>query len=167
MPLNIRMQWNAGTACVSECVLKTLACGGLRIGPSKCNAPQTQEIDAKMMKMAGATHPNQKSTVVRTLGCTPKGLYGNTGFQEGFWVLGRVLGKGSQKGSDKRACLGFYNKKGLWEPPSEKGVSRKCLERPLKEYDPFGVRPKPITRMKFSFQIDWGDCSHSSEGSPR
>ena len=26
MPLNIRIQRNAGTACVSECVLKTLAC---------------------------------------------------------------------------------------------------------------------------------------------
>ena len=26
MPLNIHIQWNAGTACVSECVLKTLAC---------------------------------------------------------------------------------------------------------------------------------------------
>ena len=24
MLLNIRIQWNAGTACVSECVLKTL-----------------------------------------------------------------------------------------------------------------------------------------------
>ena len=35
MPLNIRTQWNAGTACVSECVLKTLACRGLRVGPSK------------------------------------------------------------------------------------------------------------------------------------
>ena len=35
MFLNIRMQWNAGTACVSECVLKTLACRGLRVGPSK------------------------------------------------------------------------------------------------------------------------------------
>ena len=34
-PLNIRIQWNAGTACVSECVLKTLACRGLRVGPSK------------------------------------------------------------------------------------------------------------------------------------
>ena len=33
--LNIRIQWNAGTACVSECVLKTLACRGLRIGPFK------------------------------------------------------------------------------------------------------------------------------------
>ena len=31
MPLNIRVQWNAGTACVSECV----ACRGLRVGPSK------------------------------------------------------------------------------------------------------------------------------------
>ena len=35
VPLNTRMQWNAGTACVSECVLKTLACRGLRVGPSK------------------------------------------------------------------------------------------------------------------------------------
>ena len=35
MPVNIRIQWNAGTACVSECVLKTLACRGLRVGPSK------------------------------------------------------------------------------------------------------------------------------------
>ena len=34
-PLNIRIQWNAGTACVSECALKTLACRGLRVGPSK------------------------------------------------------------------------------------------------------------------------------------
>ena len=32
---NIRIQWNAGTACVSRCVLKTLACRGLRVGPSK------------------------------------------------------------------------------------------------------------------------------------
>ena len=35
MPLNIRIQWKAGNACVSECVLKTLACRGLRVGPSK------------------------------------------------------------------------------------------------------------------------------------
>ena len=35
MPVNIRIQWNAGTACVSECVLKTIACRGLRVGPSK------------------------------------------------------------------------------------------------------------------------------------
>ena len=35
MPLNIRIQWNAGTACVSERGLKTLACRGLRVGPSK------------------------------------------------------------------------------------------------------------------------------------
>ena len=33
--LNICIQWNAVTACVLECVLKTLACRGLRVGPSK------------------------------------------------------------------------------------------------------------------------------------
>ena len=38
MPFNRRIQWNAGTACVSECVLKTLACRGLRVGPSKRRA---------------------------------------------------------------------------------------------------------------------------------
>ena len=35
VPLNICIHWNAGTACVSECVQKTLACRGLRVGPSK------------------------------------------------------------------------------------------------------------------------------------
>ena len=39
MPLNIlsitRIHWNAGAACVSECMRKTLACRGLRVGPSK------------------------------------------------------------------------------------------------------------------------------------
>ena len=35
MPLYICIQWNAGTGCVSECVLKTLACRGLHVGPSK------------------------------------------------------------------------------------------------------------------------------------
>ena len=34
MPLNIRIQRNAGTACVSECVLETLACRGLCVGVS-------------------------------------------------------------------------------------------------------------------------------------
>ena len=38
MPLNIRIQWNAGTACVSECVLKTLACRGLRVGRGKSSS---------------------------------------------------------------------------------------------------------------------------------
>ena len=38
-----RIQWNAGTACVSECVLKTLACRGLRVGPSKLRNMQTPQ----------------------------------------------------------------------------------------------------------------------------
>ena len=32
---NYRIQWNVGTACVSDCVLKTLASRGVRVGPSK------------------------------------------------------------------------------------------------------------------------------------
>ena len=44
LPLNIRIQGNAGTACVSECVLKTLVCRGLRVGPSKLERPIFREI---------------------------------------------------------------------------------------------------------------------------
>ena len=56
-------------------------------------------------------------------------------------VLGRVLGKGSGEGVLRRVlrrgpAMGFTVKKG-----SEKAVSRKCLERPLGEYAPLGVRP--------------------------
>ena len=74
-------------------------------------------------------------------------------FWEGF------LGKGSQKGSEKGACYGFYSKKGFSEGlgacykfcskkrvlrrGSEKGLSRRCLERPLQEYTPLSVRPSP------------------------
>ena len=51
-------------------------------------------------------------------------------------VLGRVLGKGSQKG----ACCGFHSKKRVLRRVlrrgSEKGVSRRCPERPLDEYAP-------------------------------
>ena len=42
MPLDIRIQWNAGTVCMSECVLKTLACRGLRVGPSKLKGLNAQ-----------------------------------------------------------------------------------------------------------------------------
>ena len=55
-------------------------------------------------------------------------------------ILGRVLGKGSQKGSEKGACYGLYSKEGS-EKGSEKGVSSGCLECPLGEYAPLGVRP--------------------------
>ena len=41
MPLNFHTQKNAGTACVSECVLKTLACRGLHVGPSIRRCPST------------------------------------------------------------------------------------------------------------------------------
>ena len=36
--------------------------------------------------------------------------------------------------------MGFTAKRVL-RRGSEKGVSRRCLERPLEEYDPLGVRP--------------------------
>ena len=55
MPLNIRMQWNAGTTCVSERVLKTLACRGLRVGPSKLSE-QKQWNHCKPRKQGGSAH---------------------------------------------------------------------------------------------------------------
>ena len=52
-----------------------------------------------------------------------------------FW--GRVMGKG--------ACCGFYSKKRVLRTVlrrgSEKGVSRRCPERPLEGYALLGVRP--------------------------
>ena len=65
MLLNIRIQWNAGTACVSECVLKTLACRGLRVGPSK------------VAELQGSTPaPLHRCTVARLHGCTVAGVQG-------------------------------------------------------------------------------------------
>ena len=61
-------------------------------------------------------------------------------------VLGRVLGKGSQTGSEKRALLWVLQLKRVLRrvlrEGFEKGVSRRCVERPLGEYAPLGVRPK-------------------------
>ena len=42
--------------------------------------------------------------------------------------MGFTVKKGSEKGSQK----GF----------SEKGISRRCLERPFEEYAPLGERPR-------------------------
>ena len=59
----------------------------------------------------------------------------------GEGVLRRVLKKG--------VFYGFCSKKGFWEGfsegGSEKAVSRRCLERPLVEYAPLGVRPTKCT----------------------
>ena len=52
MPLNICIQWNGGTTwqCVSECVLKTLACRGLRVGPSKGKTAQDVQNSKDFLK---------------------------------------------------------------------------------------------------------------------
>ena len=62
-------------------------------------------------------------------------------------VLGRVLGKGSQKGSEKGVCCWLYILRRDLRRGSEKGVSRRCLERPHGEYDPWGVRPTEIQKI--------------------
>ena len=62
MPLNIRIHWNAGTACVSECMLKTLAGRGLRVrlrrvGPSKVRAvPRIAPKNAESYSENGIFH---------------------------------------------------------------------------------------------------------------
>ena len=73
MPLNIRIQWNARAACLSECVLKTLACRGLRVGPSKFRVMTsvTPKISCLGNEKAlyGAIHgpmPVQGETLVHT-----------------------------------------------------------------------------------------------------
>ena len=52
-------------------------------------------------------------------------------------VLGRVPGKGSQKGF----CYGFCSREGFSEGVLRSGASRRCLQRPFGEYDPLGVLP--------------------------
>ena len=89
-----------------------------------------------------------------SLGCTPKGAYGNEKGSEK--VLDRVLGKVSEKGGllwvlqQKKRVLRRVLRRG-----SEKGVSRRCLERPLVEYAPLGVRPSLL--YKFALH----NCSSS------
>ena len=51
--LNIRIQWNGGTACVSEYVLKTLACRGLRVGPSKGMFINSEELFVSCQRVSG------------------------------------------------------------------------------------------------------------------
>ena len=59
-------------------------------------------------------------------------------FWTGFWgtLLRRVLRRGSAIGCTIKRVLRRVLRRG-----SEKGVSRRCLERPLVEYAPLGVRP--------------------------
>ena len=72
-------------------------------------------------------------------------------------VLGRVLRRVLRRGP----AMGFTLKKGsegrVLREDSEKGVSRRCLERPLGEYDPLGVRPRKLgwrTRVFKANQIE-------------
>ena len=60
-------------------------------------------------------------------------------------VLGRVLGRVLRRVLRRGATVGFTVQKGVLRRVlrrgSEKGVSRRCLERPLGEYAPLGVHP--------------------------
>ena len=90
------------------------------------------------------------SPFMPTFGCTPRGRAATQRSKKGSQkVLERVLGKGSQKGSEKGSALGFTIKRGFWgrvlRRGSEKGVSRRCPERPLVEYAPLGMCPIPVT----------------------
>ena len=63
-------------------------------------------------------------------------------------VLGRVLGKRVLR---RGPAVGFTVKKKkrvltrILRRCSEKAISRRCLERPLEEYAPLGVRPTNVT----------------------
>ena len=52
-----------GNACVSECVLKTLACRGLRVGPSKCRTiTLTAENTPQSKNNMSSNDANMKNT---------------------------------------------------------------------------------------------------------
>ena len=80
-----------------------------------------------------------------------------------FWKS--VLGKGSQKGSEKGAFFySFYSKKEflrrVLRRGSEKGASRRCLERPPEEYAPLGVRPNLHRFVKRALTKRVSDSHH-------
>ena len=66
-------------------------------------------------------------------------------------LRGRTAAQRSKKGSEKvlgrvlrrvlRRRPAMWVLRGVLRRGSEKGVSRRCLERPLGEYDPLGIRP--------------------------
>ena len=58
MPLNIIVYSGMrGTACLTECVLKTLACRGLRVGPSKDSRDFSTEKTHFVMTALSARAP--------------------------------------------------------------------------------------------------------------
>ena len=62
--------------------------------------------------------------------------------------MGRVLWKGFSEGFWEGGLLWVLQQKRVLRRVlrrgSEKAVSRRCLERPLEEYDPLGVRPNVV-----------------------
>ena len=73
-------------------------------------------------------------------------LRGRTATQRSKKDSEKVFGKGAGESFSRvlRACYGLTVKRVLRRVlirGSEKGVSGRCLERPLGEYDPLGVHP--------------------------
>ena len=99
MSLNIRIQWNAETACVSECVLKTLACRGLRVGPSKVWTYVSEQFISKRSR--------QKFTRTFWKSSCERHLWGISGFWVGFWASLSL-----SSGEEKRRW-GFWTPKPL------------------------------------------------------
>ena len=74
MPLNIRIQWNAGTACVSECVLKTLWRVGVCVSallrmPFGLSTPEESEksLEGGLLGPPAPTPPKSRKSPPRSL----------------------------------------------------------------------------------------------------
>ena len=113
-------------ACRSA--LKALACRGLRVGPSKhrkdliAPTPSVQPLfETSETPYAAKSQERNSSKIL------------------GARLRGRTATQHSKKGSEK--VLGRVLRRG-----SEKGVSGRCLERPLGEYDLLGVHPPKNVR---------------------
>ena len=99
-----------------------------------------------------------------TIGCTPKGAYGNTAFWEGFWegfwgkgTGGRVLGEGFWEGGLRR---GFYSKKGS-EKGSQKGFSEGSFQK-VPRTPPCRVRPLRRALHKLNTNFLFSNFSDNS-----
>ena len=131
MPLNIRIQWNAGTACVSECVLKTLWRVGVcvSVGPSK----RRPEIAAISGTLSGVIRANRKFEWFMRIGLT---RYKNRGFNCEWFT--RIDSRESRCESPVPLSRHTFKQRSTWRVPNPPGANPLVAERAFLTSDYWG-----------------------------
>ena len=104
------MQWNAGTACVSECVLKTLACRGLHVGPSK-----VQGLRERWLEWVSGGRDEYHGAAAKSavfdgqLQALRESLERQRELEKDeAWKVTRTLGNGPTRVSESTVSVGFF-----------------------------------------------------------